>query len=125
VKVQEDRGMPIWPVSFTIATGLLGAGTLAVGLTEISAENKLADLTHKIPANKKAIEKQRDKATKLAHITTVMGVAAGLSGITAVVLWVLEFKDGDDQQAVPETKTTASAWRPQVGWASVGVERKF
>jgi hypothetical protein len=121
VKVQEEDTLPIWPISLTIATAALGAGTLAVGLTELGAENELTDLTRKIPANKKAIENQRDKAQKLSIVTDVLGGTTLLAAVATAWLWVRETREPDDKT----TATTTSAWRPQLGWASVGVEGKF
>jgi tetratricopeptide (TPR) repeat protein len=122
VQVKDESGAPVWPISFTIATGALAVGTLAVGLTALSAENELTDLTRKIPANKRAIENQRDKALKLSIVTDVLGGTTLLAAVVSAWLWVRETRGSDE----PDTaSTTTSAWRPQLGWASVGVERKF
>jgi hypothetical protein len=118
-EAKEERSM--WPLSATIATGALAVGTLTVGLMQLSAKSKLTDMTRKIPANRSNIEEQRNKAQRLAIATDVLGGTTLLAAVATTWLWIREGRDDDD--AV--TTTTKNEWRPQLGWASVGVERRF
>jgi hypothetical protein len=125
--VMRDENAPVKPgakekkyaLVTAIGAGLIGAVALGTGLAATQAQDDFEKKTNTIPVSPADITNAKNKAHRLAVATDVLLVPAAALAVTSVVLWVVGAKRAKNDKA------KASAWDLEVGWNSIGAQRRF
>jgi hypothetical protein len=118
----QEKQNRVLPWVLTGGAGAFLVGAVAVGVVAGGAADDLKKETHKIPASHGDIKDARSKARTLSITTDVLGATGIALGVSAALLWTLNWRKNKSSQ---NDKATSTAWQLDVGFGSVGATRKF
>jgi hypothetical protein len=109
-----------WALATGIGAVVLGGVALGTGIAAGKAQDRLESEVAQVPADTGVIASEREKSRRMSRTTDALAGTAIALGVTSVVLWAVGAR-----KSKADTAKSASAWQLQLGWNTVGAQRRF